>query len=491
MAKATSLTKGSVMLTATRIVTVALGYALNVYLARSLGPASFGLFATVLTVLSWLELAVAEGLPPWVIRVVDRESDRPLVPRTYVLGQLAIAIGLSALLAAAAPLLANVFGQPETAGLFRVAAIDIPLFGLYTLFWAVLIGTQSYGLQSLTSTTYSLVKLAATVLFVGSGLAVLGAVMGGIAASIGGLALVLILILVAFRGRKLVGGTVHAVAEEDEGFAEATKGGVLAGSIMPAVLFAAQSLVLSSALWLVKAMLPPADAGYFHAANLVAQVPFALSSGIVTGIYAAYSDAQRRGDLARQRHYITQATRLLFAAGVWCIAMVVPTATALLQTIFSDRYTGGGPVLVVLIVGTSLGMLGITLAPVAILEGRGWTVLPVAIGLVVTEVAVAALLVPRLGVTGAALPAASVFVAASVIAFVAFRDKITFPTFETLLRLGLPAVVVGAAGFFVRVGPGLPLIGYYVVASLAFAALLFASKGLTRDDVDAVRAGMR
>ena len=115
-AKKPSLTKGSVLMTATSVLTATLGYALNVFLARRLGPGAFGLFATVLTVATWLELVVAEGLPSWVIRVVDRDSEGPLIPRAYVGAQLGIAFILMAGLMGAASVLASVFGQPASAG---------------------------------------------------------------------------------------------------------------------------------------------------------------------------------------------------------------------------------------------------------------------------------------------------------------------------------------------------------------------------------------
>jgi len=476
-------------MTVARVFAVAVGYALNVYLARSLGPESFGLFATVLTVLTWLELAVAEGLPPWVIRIVDREETGPLVPPAYVWGQLALSVVLMAGLFLAAPLLASAFGQPAAALFFRVAAIDIPIFALYNLFIGVLIGTRQYGLQTLSTSGYSLVKLLATVVFVGAGLSVLGAVLGGVVASVGGLVLTIGAAMLFLRGRPLV-GEVQLADVEDSGLAEATKGGVLAGSVIPAVLLAAQQLSLSADLWLVKAMLPPDRAGFYRAASLVAQVPLTLSAGIVWSLYAEYSDAQRRGDTARQSRYLTQIARLVVAAAGLCIAVVVPTAGALLNTIFSRAYEGGSMVLVVLITGISLGGLAIAFAPIAILEGHGWTVLPVAVGLVGTEIAASVFLIGRLGLVGAAIPVAVAFTLGSVAVGLAFRHRFKL-TLGQLAQLIVPAVVVGGVGIFVHPAPGLQLVVYYVLAVAVFGGLLFATGGLTLRDIAEFREEMR
>lgn len=477
-------------MTFARVLAVGVGYALNVYLARSLGPTSFGLFATVITVLTWLELVVAEGLPPWVIRIVDREETGPLVPTGYVWGQVGIALLITMLLIFMAPTLAGLFKQPESANYFRIASLDVPVFALYNLFLAVLIGTREYGLQTITSTGYSVVKLLSTIAFVGGGLAVVGAVYGSIAASVGGVVLTVGAAMLFLHGRPLVGRVT--LPENDPGFAEATKGGAVAGSVMPAVLLAAQQLAVSADLWLVRAMLAPEVAGFYRAASLVAQVPLTLSAGIVWSLYSEYSDAQRRGDIERQSRYLTQIARLVVAAAGLCMAVVIPTAGPLLNTIFSSAYEGGTQVLMVLIAGISLGGFAIAFAPIAILEGRGWTVLPVAVGLVFAEIVAAIYLVGQttLGAVGAAIPVAVAFSIGSVAVMIAFRDKISLPV-TTLARLIVPAVVVGVMGVFVHPAPGLQLIGYYVIAVLAFGGLLFATGGLTTADIAQFRKEMR
>ena len=480
-------------MTASRFVAVGLSYVLNVFLTRHLSAAAFGLLGVVITVLMWLELVVAEGLPLWIVRVVDPDAEGPIVRGRYVAAQLGVAFVLAAALALTAPLLARVFAQSGALAPFRLAAIDIPIFALYNLALAALLGSQSYTFEGIATGGYALTKLVATVGFVLAGLSVVGAILGSVAASVGGLALTLALVAVRFRGRRWFGDAPVVAARSDSVPAPALglpDGGAVAGATVPATLIVTQTLALSLDLWMVKALLPASQAGYYRGASLIAQVPFAISSGLVWGLFAAYSDARRRGDTERQRHYVSQSVRLLAATAALWAALVIPTARALLMTIgYPAAYGAGAPVLMLLTTGTAIGMVAVAVGPTLLLEGRGRAVLGTAIGLVAAETVAALVLVPRIGAQGAALAAGGAFAIAGVATLLALRERLAFPLASTLLRLLAPALVVGLAALALRPQPGVVLLAWYVVASLAYVALLFATGGLTRDDIEAVREG--
>jgi len=480
--KSASLTRGSVVLTASRVVTVGIAYALNVFLARQLGPDLFGLLAVIITVLAWFELFVAEALPLWVVRVVDSEADGPLIPRSYLYAQLGLSLALAALLLVMTPWLARLFGTPDDMMLYRVAALDLPLFALFALFQGVILGGRAYLLQATADIGYSIAKLTGTVLLVGSGLAVMGAILGSITASVVGATIAFALIAWRFRGRRLAGDSAASSAH--------TTGDAIRGSVVPAVLILAQSLAVSADLWIVKAMLPAADAGFYRAAGLFAHVPITLSSGIVWGMYAAYSDAHRRGDTERLRHYVSQVTRLLVAAGGLWIAVVVPTSSALITFVFSAEYAPGGTVLAILAVGMGVGMLGVALAPLLLIEGHAPAVLIGVVSILGAEVIAAVALTARVGSSGTAAAVTAAYVVGTVLAFAAMRRRITLRLVTTFLRLLAPAVVVGIAAWAIHPAPNAWLIGWYAVFALAFTGMLFLTRAITRADIEAIKGGL-
>jgi O-antigen/teichoic acid export membrane protein len=490
-ARPQTLTRGSFVMIATKVLVVVLAYAMNRYLSFRLGAAAFGLFGVVVTVLIWLELLVAEGLPLWVAGNVDSTDGwSRLVPRRYLAAQLALSVGLMAAMVAAAPLLARAFGAPDSVPLFRVAALDIPAFAFYNLLLGLLLGSRLYGGHSASAAAYGVSKLVLTVLLVGTaGLATLGAALGNVLASWVGLAATLVVLYSAHVSRK-------ATAEEPRvafvsGTAEEPPPApVLSGSAAPASLMLLQALIFSADLWLVRALLPGSAAGFYRAASLVAQVPFTLLGGLTWGLYAAYSAAYRRGDTERCRHYVSQATRLLLVGGVLWAAVIAPTAGPLMALLFPPEFRVGGPLLAVLSVGFVLGNVGITLAPTLLVEGRARVLLASAAGLLALEVAVAVLLAPLVGALGAAIACGGVLALGGLALLVHVRERLNYAFWTTLGRILVPGAVVAAAAALLPVPRPVWLVLWYPVLALAFFALLWLTGGFGKDDLEAIRGGL-
>ena len=74
--------------------------------------------------------------------------------------------------------------------------------------------------------------------------------------------------------------------------------------------------------------------------------------------------------------------------------------------------------------------------------------------------------------------------------YAAFRRQITLPLASTAARLLAPACVVGGLGFALHPAAGLPLVASYAALCAVYAALLYATGGITRADIAAVRAGL-
>ena len=499
------LTRGSIVVTVTKVVTIVAGYATNVFLARHLGPDAFGLFGVVVTVLLWLELFVAEGLPLWVARTTDSAAGwRRALPRRYLLAQLALSAALVGMLLLAAPALARVFGAPASTGLFRLASVDIPIFAFYNLLLSVLIGARLYAAQSGSIIAYHVSKLAATVALVGiAGLAAVGAVLGSVTASAVGLAVTLGLLLAhGARARtslaphaqvteefSAAGDPIVAGAHEPDA-AEPTAGDVVSGSVAPAVLILLQTLLFSASLWLLRALVPGDQAGYFRAASLVGQVPIELAAGFTWALYAAYAAAYRAGDIARCRHYVSQATRLVLTCSVAWAAIVAPTATNAMALLFSAEYRASGPALAVLSVGFGAGLLGIVLAPTLLIRGRGAVLLGVSAVLVVAEIALVAVLAVRLGALGAAI-ASGASLGLGGIALLGFvAPELDVAIVPLLARTLVPGAIVALVAALVPVPAPVWLLGWYPVLVALLAALLWAFKAVTPADLDAVRGGL-
>jgi len=118
------------MIGAAHFVLTGSGYAIAVILARGLGPAQYGAYGVIYSLLVAAELAVQFGIPVAVSRLIAEQPsrDRELshVGLALVLAAYSLAFAITWV---SAPQLATLFKIPDGAPLFRIAAIDLPFYG--------------------------------------------------------------------------------------------------------------------------------------------------------------------------------------------------------------------------------------------------------------------------------------------------------------------------------------------------------------------------
>lgn len=474
-----TLIQGSAFLTAGRIWTLITGYALNLYLARELGPDFFGMYGVIISLLGWIELVVAEGMPRWITRTTAQTPGSPVVPRVYIVVQLLLSLALMVAMLIAAPGLAYLFGDSGHTDLFMVAAIDIPIFAFYHIFLALILGKQIYSLHMGTQVTYSTTKLLSTILLVGIGFSLTGAVIGSILASIAGLAATTLMLLVHFRGHLLIQKVKvqHQLRE------------AAAGSGAPAILLILQILAVSIDLWIVRAVLPGEEAGFYRAASIIAQIPILLSAGFSWALYSSFSEAYGAGDLERCRHYLRQSTRvLLMGGGLWA-ALVITSPEPLLSLLFSAAYSAGAPVLIALSIGFVLGNIAVATSLTLLVQRSYGAVLGVAAALVAAEIVAVLALIGPLGALGAAIAAGSAMGLAGLATLSYVRKFLPRELPTLVIRVGISAGLVGVTASLLGLTTPLDLALGYPALSLAYVVLLYATGGITRADVAAIRTG--
>ena len=104
------------------------GIAILLYLTRRLGPATYGQYATVMTVVLWIEMAITSLLNRAIIKLVAQAE----MPREAASGMIQRAAAISAcgtvLLWLLAGPLSRALGDASLAPLFALASVDIVLF---------------------------------------------------------------------------------------------------------------------------------------------------------------------------------------------------------------------------------------------------------------------------------------------------------------------------------------------------------------------------
>ncbi|MEM6259212.1 MAG: oligosaccharide flippase family protein [Planctomycetota bacterium] len=175
--------RGSVWLMLSQAPMLPLGAGLILFLTRALGPEDYGRYATVMAILMWADWGGSALLSRATNKRVAQAQDT--VAAAAAMLRLALAIGLAGavvLFSAAGPL-GSLLGDPELAPLFRLAAIDLPLFITARTYLSIHSGANAYGKRAISEAVFWPIRLLGAVLLVWGGLGVPGAILATVAAS--------------------------------------------------------------------------------------------------------------------------------------------------------------------------------------------------------------------------------------------------------------------------------------------------------------------
>lgn len=436
-------------------------FALYAYLARRLGPELFGRWKVVLSLLAWFEIFTVSGIMKVATKSISESPDEtsPLARAAYA-GQLAVSLAVFALAEAGAGALAGALGDPALAPLIRIAALDIPLYGLFMAASGIMLGRRRYERQGIAWLVYATAKAVLIALLVSAGLSVTGALVANALSSVVGFA------ALAWSPR----GRLPRRAELAP---------VLRRMALASVPFLAIGLLdglhQNADLWLVSAMSPQRDiVGLYAAAAVLAQTPVFLFLGVNRVILPSASGARAEGDAPRADKYATTAVRAALAVTILGVALAASVGRQAIEVVFSPAYGAALVPLVLLMTAASGRTVQAVSVEVLMAAGRHREAIGVLGAAVVAEVALVAALGIRWGITGASAGAAVAAVATAAACAFVLRDPIGAGMATTLGRCAVAAAVVGTALAALEPAPILllPLLPLALAAYVALLALL-------------------
>ncbi len=413
-------------------VLVGSSYAVHILVARTLGPADYGLFGVVLSILAVFEVFLARGVRDTVTKYVAECPDRAgtILKKGFALESV-LAGGFFVVFLALASPLAALFHDPRLLTPLRIASLAILAMSAFSLFIGYLSGVGLFGKNSLSMIAHGAAKVAAVtaILFLG----------GGINGAIAGY-------ILSF----LIGTAVAAwfVSETER------PGGFFPISLMirfstPLILFAAAStLLLNLDILFVKALVRSADeVGYYISASSLTKAPYQVLFAFSLTLLPAVSKSSAAGDAERTALHIRQSLRFLLLLLIPLCFMMSGLARPIVEIVYSDAFRAAAGPLRILIFGIGFISLFYNLASAITGSGRPRVALAIAIGALPLAAILNILLIPRYGLEGAAM-STTVACGAALAASVIFLRRTVGPVLEvrTLLRILLAASFILPAG---------------------------------------------
>lgn len=443
-----ALAQGTVMLSA---------YVVAVVLARSLGPAAYGIYGLVYSLLLTVELVGRLGIPQATSRLLaETPGDTSRLEATGFGVALGLYLGLFVGFWLLAPELARLFGLDPASGsrLLRLAALDIPVFGLFFMAVHVLNGHRAFAREACAQIVYALTKAFGILLLALLGASIEGALLVNVAGSLLGLLLLFRLL-----------GRVRLALDP------AWLGRILTLALPIGLTGLGTQVTTGVDLWSLGLFgtVPEEVRGHYVAALGIARMPNLLAFVLTAVLIPSLARALAGGEIATARRTLEASLRFLALTLLPGCVVVAIEAEPLIVLLFSEAYRSGGPLLRLLILGHGLAnTLFVASTAVLIAIGAQHAAALLALLAVPTAFLANALLVPVLGATGAATAAILVPAMMATAAGLLLHRRLGLDTLPGLLRRAMVPI-----GGLALVAAAIPTSGLWLLGELALLVLLW------------------
>ena len=459
--------RASLQLGAQGAFLAASGYVGMLMLVWTLGPEAFGLYGVIISLLVWVERTAMLGIPSATTKLIA-EGEETAAPTSMLISLVLIAVVVTAIWVFA-PVMARLLQAPGQEQLFRLAALDVPFYGIYLLYRAVAIGRGKFTVVFWSGLVLGSAKLIALAWIVLAGYAMSGAL---IAYIVGSVAAFLFLAI--------------CLPLNPTSFDLDLARNIILMAVPLAISNFGLSLMHSLDLWLLKALIAPEmarEVGVYAATRVLARIPELVLLPIGAVLFPLVSRSLAQNDLGQVADYIKGTTRALWLVLLPISIFVAIDARPILRLLFPSSYYGGGSHLGLQV--SAFGLLIVLDILLTLLKARGDFYLTVIVGLamVVILTPLGFILIPEYGTLGAA----SSFLLTVLIGATA-SGILVYHRFGVLIRTatfinGVVATTIVIPPAFVLPAQGIWLIAKYLFIGLVYVGLLWVLRELRRDDL--------
>lgn len=445
------------------------GFATSAILSRTLGPASFGVYGVVISVLAWFERVLSGGIPGATALLIpryDRRSD-PVEQGARLLLSVWV-LPLFVILWFAAPAIAGLIDIPHGTALLRVAALDLPAMSWMYAAEGILNGRRNFQAQGSLQVMQSAAKLLGVLTLLAIGVTVKGALIAHVAGTVVAVSIITYL-FPPNRTRP-----TREILRSMLGFA-----------LPSSIYLISLPALLNMSLWQLKASQAGAVAavGFFVASlNLtrILQLVPATVSGV---LFSSLSWAIAHADRSLVQRHVRDAGRLALGVLTAAWVLLAVDSSSVMSLLFGREYAGGGGILTILTLAFAFSALSDVWLVGLSADGKIKISAMWALGLLPVVFLANRLLIPLAGAEGAAAGSACVFgLGAAIAAILVYRN------YKALLDPRSTARILGCGAVVWVVGDLLPPAGPWVLLKLAALGLLYlgllrACGEITKDDL--------
>ncbi len=393
--------RGGLLLTMSNMGIRFLGYFYRILMGRFLAPSEFGLLNLALPLQYLIVLLASTGIAPSVARFVAKERRKGLVSSCLVYYGLAGAAMGAVFYLAAEAVATKVYGNPDLTELIKISSLAFPLGAVTASLTGAFQGYKMFGFMAWTLLVQQAMRILFALALVFMGMGAVGAIMGSTLGFLAAIPLALV-----FLKRLSVGK--YSVK-----FREFKK--VFLFSLPISTTSMATFALAYADILLIGYYLSPFDVGVYSAASPTSRLILAFTSALYAVLLPSISELKAERSVPEVRAHL-QRTYLLSAGGLIPVVLLsILFAEDIISLLFpGEGYAGAVEPFKVLLVGSTF--LGIFTINSAVFQGVGHPGTPMKImaAAAVADVILNVILIPAMGIMGAAYATSLSFALAGV-----------------------------------------------------------------------------
>jgi stage V sporulation protein B len=446
--------------------------AVHVGMGRILGPEPYGEFGVIMSLLTVLEVFLARGIRDAVTKYTAEFPERSAAIQKQALAIAAVFGGVVFLLylLLARPI-ALAFHNVNLTRPLLISALIVPFIAIYSVFIGHLSGKREFGKRALAMNAQSLGKVAGVYILALLGFGLQGAVSGYVISY--GLALAVAFLYSRERGPQ----------------AAAFPASNLVVFAIPVVIFSILlALLMNMDIFFVRSLLRDAEAaGFYTSALALTRAPYFVFYAFAITLLPIISQLTSSDRFDEASRYVNKSLRYLLILLVPLAFFTSSLSGPILELVYSSRYLPAARPLAILIFGLMFLTFFSVLVAVINGSGRPKTSMILACAVLPLDLVLNLVLVPRLGLSGAAT-ATTVSSLAGMIAagLVVQKEFGTLMRAASFLRILLSSLIFVALPRLLPVS-GWGLVPYGIGLFFVYSLLLLGLKEITRDDLSLFR----
>jgi stage V sporulation protein B len=467
--KKTSLGHGTLYITISTLIFVGSGYVINIILGRYLGPASYGIYGIITTLMTIINLTQTSGLPLAVAKyIAEDESKSDAVLKSGLILQIISTFSASIIFYFfAAPI--SLFLKDESLIPYIQAVAGVfPLYGIYSIYLNYYNGQHFFRKQSIISTAYAIAKLFTVIGFVYL-FNLYGAIIGFIISP---------LIAILF-GLHIPKGIKHNFSYKKLIFFS-----------LPLIVSAIFITLLQSVnLFFIKSLLQSnVDTGYYTANQNIASIPFFGITALASVLFPSISKSVSLKLYEQTKNLIRKSLRFSLMIIAPSVLIISATSHQILSFIYSSAYSEGTESLSILVIANGFFTFYIVLS--SILSSSGSPTIPAIISIVglLINTLLCYLLIPIAGITGAAISTAiatlATMIISSIVVYIKFKTFFSYKSIFNILFASAIVFIIAKLVFFPVIL--LPLI--YIILFSIYILILHLLKEIKPDDIKTAKS---